>query len=215
MYLPKLHEETRTEVMHGLMRAQPLATIVTLGSDGLIANHLPLLLDSTCGEFGTLRGHVARANPLWQQFSSTLESVIIFQGPDAYISPGWYPSKLEHGKAVPTWNYAVVHAHGLPRVVEDGGWLAKHLTELSDTHEAFQAAPWKLADAPKDYIDRMMEMIVGIEIPIAKLVGKWKVSQNRPAADRLGVIAGLESRADQRTSAMAALVRDAMQEQTK
>ncbi len=210
MYMPKHHEETRTDVMHDLMKSHPLASIVTLGSDGLIANHMPFLLDPSCGELGTLRGHVARANPVWQAFSTTFESVIIFHGPDSYISPSWYPSKDEHGKAVPTWNYAVVHAHGFPRIIEDAGWLLNHLTELSDTHEASQSLPWKLADAPRDYIDRLIEMVVGIEIPIAKLVGKWKVSQNRPLADKLGVAAGLASRTDEQSRAMAALVRQAI-----
>jgi transcriptional regulator len=212
MYIPKYFEEIRTEVLHGLMKSHPFAAIVTIGTDGLIVNHMPFLIDSACGELGTLRGHLARANPVWQQFSGSFESIAIFQGPDAYISPAWYPSKHEHGKAVPTWNYAVVHAHGFPRIIEDAAWLLKHLTELSDTHEATQRLPWKLSDAPKDFTDRLLEMIVGVEIPITKMAGKWKVSQNRPTADRLGVVAGLESRNDDQSRAMAALVMQAMRE---
>lgn len=212
MYIPKHHEETRPEILHGLMKSHPFAAIVTLGTDGLVVNHMPFLIDSACGELGTLRGHMARANPVWRQFSDSFESIAIFPGHDAYISPTWYPSKHEHGKAVPTWNYAVVHAHGFPRIIEDAAWLLNHVTELSDTHEAAQRLPWKVSDAPQDFIDRMLEMIVGVEIPISKLFGKWKVSQNRPAADRLGVAAALESRNDDRSRAMAALVMQAMRE---
>lgn len=171
---------------------------------------MPFLIDPTCGEFGTLRGHIARANPMWHEFSDTFESVVIFQGPQSYISPGWYPSKFEHGKAVPTWNYAVVHAHGFPRIVEDAAWLLKHVTELTDLHEASQIAPWQVSDAPKDYIDRLLEMIVGIEIPISKLIGKWKVSQNRPVTDKLGIAAGLASFEDIESRKMATLVMQSM-----
>ncbi|CAN5177277.1 FMN-binding negative transcriptional regulator [soil metagenome] len=210
MYQPKHHEENRIEVLHGLMKSYPFGTIASLGHEGLLVNHMPFLLDPGSGEFGTLRCHVARANPVWQQFSDSVESIVIFQGPDAYVSPSWYPGKHEHGKAVPTWNYAVVHAHGLPRVINDAAWLLDHVTELSNTHEASQRLPWKVSDAPPDYIERMLEMIVGVEMPITSLVGKWKVSQNRPAADRDGVAAGLESRKDEQSRAMAALVRDAM-----
>ena len=206
MYIPKHHEESDIAVLHALIKSQPLGTWVTQGDGELVVNHIPFLLDPKRGEHGTLVAHVARANPVWQVFSRRVASIVVFQGAQSYISPSWYPSKHAHGMAVPTWNYAVVHAHGLPRVVEDGEWLLNHLTELSDTHEAPQTLPWKVSDAPKDYIDRMIEMIVGIEIPIAKLEGKWKVSQNRPSADRLGVAAGLEARKDDQSRAMAALV---------
>lgn len=136
-----------------------------------------------------LRAHVARANPVWQEAGA--ETVAIFQGPDAYISPNWYPSKHQTGKAVPTWNYAVVHAHGRLRVIEDREWLLQLVTELTNTHERTQQLPWKVSDAPQDYLERMLEMIVGIEMPVEKLVGKWKVSQNRSDSDRAGVAAGL------------------------
>lgn len=206
MYLPKSTEESRLDVLQELIQAHPFACLVTLGKDGLVVNHMPLLIDTTCGEFGVLRGHVARANPVWQDFSETLESIAIFQGPQSYISPTWYPSKHAHGKAVPTWNYAVVHAHGIPRVIEDASWLLDHVSELSNHQESAQALPWKVSDAPKDYIDRMLDMIVGIEIPITKLVGKWKLGQSRPRADQLGTAAGLESRGDDQSRAMAALI---------
>lgn len=206
MYSPKAHEETRKEVLHQLINTHPLGCLVTLGTDGLVANHIPMLLDPNAGEFGVLKGHVARANPVWQQFSEDVESLAIFQGPQAYVSPTWYPSKHQTGKAVPTWNYAVVHAHGKPRAIEDRDWLLALVTELSNVHEAAQALPWKVSDAPQDYMERMLEMIVGFEIPISKLVGKWKLSQNRPQADRLGVAAGLQSQPGEEPRAVAAMV---------
>jgi transcriptional regulator len=210
MYVPKVHEQTDLTVMHALMAANPLGTWITLGEGGLIANHVPFLLDSTRGEFGTLIAHVARANPVWESFSPTVNSLIVFQGSNGYITPSWYPSKHAHGKAVPTWNYAVVHAHGIPRIVQDREWLLAHVNRLTDVHESEQALPWKVSDAPPDYIDRMLGMIVGIEIPIAKLVGKWKVSQNRPEPDKLGVVAGLLGRSDAQSSDMASLVNQAL-----
>lgn len=206
MYIPRQFEETRIDVLHRLMKAHPLAAFVVIGDSGLVVNHVPFLIDDTEGQFGTLRAHLPRANPVWRQFSGEAEAVAIFQGPESYITPSWYPSKHADGKAVPTWNYAVVHAHGHPRVVEDAQWLLSHLTELTDEHEAGQALPWKVSDAPKDYTDRLIEALVGIEIPISRICGKWKVSQNRPRADKLGVAAGLESRADDRSHAMAELV---------
>ena len=207
MYQPSHFEETRLDMLHGLIRAHPLAAFVALGDGELIANHIPLLIDASHGPHGTLRGHVARANPLWQRLSAaSAPAIAIFQGPQAYISPSWYPSKHADGKAVPTWNYAVVHAHGEPRIVDDADWLLAHVTALTAQQEAGQALPWTVSDAPRDFIDRMLGAIVGIEMPIARIEGKWKVSQNRPFADRLGVAAGLESRADALSHAMAALV---------
>lgn len=211
MYIPKVHEETRMEVLHGLMAAHPLGCIVTLGEGGLVVNHIPFLIDATAGEFGTLKGHVARANPLWRDLSSTVASVVVFQGPHAYVSPNWYPTKHQTGKAVPTWNYAVAHAHGFPRVIEDPAWLLDLVTELSNVHEASQARPWKVSDAPEDFIERMVEMIVGIEIPIKKIEGKWKLSQNRPKADRLGLVAGLAAQEDEASRSMAAMVMQSLQ----
>ncbi|MBS0308040.1 MAG: FMN-binding negative transcriptional regulator [Proteobacteria bacterium] len=213
MYLPKAHEESRIEVLHELMRTHPLGSMITTGKEGLAANHIPFLLDPTVGEFGTLKAHVARANPVWQDFSTDIESLVIFQGSQAYISPNWYPSKHEHGKMVPTWNYAVVHAYGIPKVVDDAAWLLKLIGDLTDTHEASQKIPWKVSDAPQDFTERMLDMIVGLEIPITKIIGKWKVSQNRTPADRLGVAAGLTSRNDDESRAMAALVMQTIRDQ--
>ncbi len=206
MFIPTQHEASDIAVLHALVRAHPLGNWVTLGDGELLVNHIPFLLDTTRGEYGTLVGHVARANPVWQTFSTSLKSIVTFQGPDAYITPTWYPSKAVHGKAVPTWNYAVVHAHGVPRAMEDRGWLLQHVTQLSDAHEAGHARPWTVADAPPEYIDRMLQAIVGIEIPISQLLGKWKVSQNRPQADRQGVVQGLLARDDLGDKEMAALV---------
>jgi transcriptional regulator len=206
MYVPQVHEENDLAVLHALIRAHPLGAWVTQGDGGLLANHIPFLLDASRGAFGTLVGHVARANPAWQSFSHSVPSVVLFQGPESYITPSWYPSKHAHGKAVPTWNYAVVHAHGMPCVIEDREWLLQHLTQLTDTHEAGQALPWKLSDAPADFTERLLGAIVGLEIPIDRLVGKWKVSQNRPEADKLGVVAGLLARDDAPAMDMAQLV---------
>jgi transcriptional regulator len=207
VYIPDYHAETDLAVLHALIVAHPLGAWVTAGADGLVANHIPFLLDPARGEHGTLCAHVARANPVWRTLSA---SVVLFQGPESYITPSWYPSKHQHGKAVPTWNYAVVHAHGLPRVQDDAAWLHAHLERLTATHEATQAVPWQLADAPADYTRRMIGAIVGIEIPIDRLAGKWKVSQNRPHADKLGVVAGLVGRGDAGATAMAELVQQSM-----
>lgn len=208
MYLPAHFAEADTAVLHALIQSHPLGAWITQADGDLLANHIPFLIDSTRGEFGTLIGHVARANPVWRSFSTTANSLVIFQGAESYITPSWYPSKHDHGKAVPTWNYAVVHAHGVPRAIEDRAWLLAHLTQLTLTHERVQPLPWKVSDAPETFIEQLMNAIVGIEIPISKLVGKWKVSQNRPAPDQLGVLAGLTARGDDQSLAMAALVRE-------
>jgi transcriptional regulator len=206
MYLPQVFEETRLSTLHELMRSHALATFVIVGGTELVANHIPLLIDPTAGPYGTLRGHVARSNPLWGQVSSPLEALAVFQGPESYITPSWYPSKQADGKAVPTWNYAVVHAYGQPRAIQDPDWLLGHVTQLTNAHEAGQTVPWQVSDAPREYLQQMLKMIVGIEMPITRIQGKWKVSQNRRPADRMGVVAGLESRASERSRAMAELV---------
>jgi transcriptional regulator len=191
VYLPRHFEEKDIGVLHALQRSHPLGAWVAQTDAGLEVNHLPFLLDATRGEHGTLVGHVARANPIWRSLSGGRGSVVVFQGPEAYISPSWYPSKAAHGKVVPTWNYAVVHAHGVPRAIEDRDWLLGLVTRLTETHEAARAAPWHVSDAPADYVETLLKAIVGIEIPIVRLDGKWKTSQNRAAEDKLGTIAGL------------------------
>lgn len=191
MYVPTHFAESRTDVLHRLIRTHPLGTLVVLASNRLEANHVPFMIDPQPAPYGTLRAHVARANPVWREFSPQVEALVVFQGPHAYISPSWYAAKQEHGKVVPTWNYAVVHAQGSLRVVQDAGWLRRLVEELTDVQEAPQADPWKVSDAPRDFIESMLSAIVGIEIPIARLSGKWKVSQNRSVADRAGVASGL------------------------
>lgn len=212
MYLPKHFAETRVEVLHELIRAHPFGALVTLTAGGLDANHIPFEVDAEPGPFGTLRGHVARANPVWRDLSPGAEALVIFQGVDAYVSPSWYPTKAETGKVVPTWNYAVVHAHGVPRFIDDRAWLRAFVEKLTTRHEAPRPEPWKITDAPADYIDAQVGAIIGLEIPIARLIGKWKVSQNRPAQDRDGVVEGLSREGGQRGAVMADLVRRAKSE---
>jgi transcriptional regulator len=207
MYVPKHFEETRIDVLHALVREHPLGTIVTLTPRGLEANHVPFEIVPGPGPFGTLRGHVARANPMWRESAPDVDALAIFSGPSAYVSPSWYPTKRESGKVVPTWNYAVVHAHGPLRVVDDREWLRAFVTALTERHEAHRPARWHVSDAPGDFIDTMLGMIVGIEMPVTRLVGKWKASQNRPGRDREGTAVGLDGEGSDAATAMADLVR--------
>ncbi len=205
MYLPAHFEETRSEVLHALMYNHPLATLIAHGADGLAAHHLPLHFAPEVAPLGALQGHIARANPLWQQ-SANPEVLVIFHGPQAYVTPSWYATKREHGKAVPTWNYAVVHAHGRLRTIDDPAWLRRQLETLVTRHEAGFAEPWRIADAPPDYIEKMLAAIIGVEVAITELKGKWKVSQNQPQANRTGVAAGLRLQGTADALQMAALV---------
>lgn len=206
MYLPKHFAEPRVEVMHELMRAHPLATLVTLSSDGLDANHIPLQLVAGHSPFGTLQGHVARANPAWRDFDTDTEVLAIFQGPEGYISPSWYATKKETGKAVPTWNYAVVHARGALRVIDDASWVRAQIEALTTRNEAQLPHPWAVSDAPADYVEKLIAAVVGIEIVITRLTGKWKTSQNQPAENQAGVIAALRSHGHDNSTAMADLI---------
>ena len=192
MYQTPHFREDRIDVLHDLIRANPFATLVAFGQEGLIANHLPFVLHDDLSENGTLRGHVARANPLWKTFDPEVEALAIFQGPESYITPSWYPSKKEHGKVVPTWNYAVVHAYGCLSIVDNAAWLRAHLNEITFQQENERPVPWEVADAPKEYIERQLKGIVGIELPISRIEGKWKVSQNKKDQDRMGVSRGLD-----------------------
>ena len=203
MHLPKHFAETDLAVLHDLMRAFPLATIVSHGPDGLNANHIPLHLDATASPNGTLRGHLARANPLSQAATVNGEILVIFQGPESYVSPSSYATKAEHGKVVPTWNYATVHAYGELKVIDDPAWIFGQISTLTATHEAKLPGPWAVSDAPADYIEKMLGAIVGIEITITRLTGKWKVSQNQPAVNQASLVAALERAGDP----MAGLVR--------
>ena len=192
MYLPKHFAETDVGVIHDLMRDFPLATLVSHGPDGLSANHIPLQLDATAGPNGTLRGHIARANPLGRSAPVDAEILVIFQGPESYISPINYATKAEHGKVVPTWNYTAVHAYGRLRLIDDPAWIFAQISALTATHESRLPQPWAVSDAPADYIEKMLGAIVGIEITIERLIGKWKVSQNQPAVNQASLIAALE-----------------------
>lgn len=210
MYLPKHFEQSDAALLAELMREKPLATLVVATPDGPTADLIPLEFHPNLGAHGTLRGHVARANPLWQHAGAP--ALAVFLGPQAYVSPNWYPTKREHGKVVPTWNYTMVQARGTLRAVDDAPWLRMLVGRLTDRHESAQREPWQVSDAPEDFVRQMLGAIVGIEIALTALTGKWKVSQNRSAADRRGVADGLTAlgtdRADGNASAMAALVRD-------
>ncbi len=191
MYVPPTFREESVDVLHALMRAHPLATLVTLDANGIVANHIPMLVDATPEPFGTLVGHVARANPVWRDFSNEVPSLGIFSGPEHYISPSWYASKGDDGRVVPTWNYAVVHAYGRLTIHEESEWLRALVTRLTLEHEAAFEQPWQVSDAPGDYIDGLLKGIVGLELHIERIEGKWKMGQNRSVVDREGAVAGL------------------------
>jgi transcriptional regulator len=206
LYLPAHFNETRPEVMHALMRAHSLCTLVTQCDSGLVANHVPVQTLDEPKPLGCIRGHIARANPLWRDYRAETQALAIFQGPQAYISPSFYPSKAKTGEVVPTWNYAVVHASGTLRFIQDAGWLRDFVAGLTATHEALRPMPWKIDDAPAPYIDKMLTLIVGFEFSIATLSGKWKVSQNRSQEDREGVMRNLQNADDAGSHEMAAML---------
>jgi len=203
MYTPSAFRQDDLTQLHQQISACPLASVVSQGAEGLLASHLPLLLAPEEGEFGTLYGHFARANPHWRELLQG-ETLAIFQGPQAYVSPSWYPSKAEHGKAVPTWNYIAVHVRGQARLIEDEAGLLQLVSRLSAAHEAGRERPWAVSDAPRDYIDSMLRAIVGFALPIQRIQGQWKLSQNRTAADRDGVRAGLNTSLSPADHALAA-----------
>lgn len=191
MYCPEAFREDRTEVLHALMRTHGFATLVSVADGAPMVTHLPLHLDAGEGESAVLRGHMARANPHWQALAAAGEALAIFQGPHAYVTPSFYASKQETGKVVPTWNYAVAHCRGPVSVHQDADWLRTHVAELTDAHEAGRPEPWGVDDAPERYVQTMLRGIVGVEMEIRALDGKWKMSQNREAADFAGVAAAL------------------------
>lgn len=207
MYIPKAHEETRVDVMQEFIAAHPFATLITMGSAGLFATHLPLVLERA-GALGILRGHISRANNHWRNFSAAIDALVIFSGPNHYITPGWYAEKTKTGKVVPTWNYAVIHAYARLAIVEDVAWLRANVQALTDVHEAGSPHPWRVSDAPEEYVQALLRGIVGVELTITRLEGKWKVSQNRPAEDRAGVAKGLEELGTPESLAMKRLVED-------
>jgi transcriptional regulator len=218
MYMPAHFEENRPEVLHRLIAEQPFGALITTGPNGLDANHLPFELDAgraaseaggQPGSHGILRAHVARANPVWQEVAANPETLVIFQGPTAYISPNWYPSKHEAHRQVPTYNYIVVHAHGRITVRDDEAFVRGLVARLTRKMEAGEPTPWKMGDAPADYISQMLGAIVGIEIEVTRLVGKWKLGQNKTAADRRGAAEALLARPSDEQQAVGQAMLDA------
>jgi transcriptional regulator len=206
LYLPAHFNEVRHDVMRALMRAHPLSTLVTQCDSGLVANHVPVQTLAEPEPLGCLRGHIARANPLWRDYRSGTQALAIFQGPQAYVSPSFYVSKAKTGEVVPTWNYAVVHASGTLKFIQDTRWLREFVAGLTSTYETPRTEPWKIDDAPAAYIDKNLKLIVGFEFSITALQGKWKMSQNRTQPDRDSVRRNLESAADADSQEVAALL---------
>lgn len=210
MYINQAHRLTDRDAIFSMIESHPLGAWVCHAEGGLIANQLPFVLDRHRGVDGTLMGHVARANGVWRELGNGTPSVVMFRGPQAYITPNWYPSKTEHGKVVPTWNYAAVNVHGVARVVDDRDGLLALLNRLTRVHESGQPTPWQLADAPKSYIDKLVRAIVGIEITIERIEAKLKASQDEAMPDRLGTVQGLRDTRRDEAIGMADLVRQAI-----
>ena len=208
MYEPPLHRVDDLAKQHALIRERPLGLLISHGPQGLAANAIPFLIDPAGSRLGTLRAHVARANPQWRDLRQNPEALVVFQGPEHYVSPSWYATKRETHKVVPTWNYVMVQARGKAHVHEDDEWLSRQIAALTASQEASRDRPWAVSDAPPDFIALQRRAIVGIEIEIADIRGKWKASQNRSAADHAGVVAGLETVGDDAAMAMAAIVRE-------
>lgn len=208
MYLPRHFREDRLEAQHDFIRARPLGTLVTNGPQGLDASLIPFMIDAASSPRGTLRAHLARANPHWRIVEAAAEVLVVFQDQGTYVSPSWYATKRETGKVVPTWNYVVVQAWGRPRVIRDAGWLRTLVGDLTERHEAGSPDPWAVTDAPPPFIEAQLKAIIGIEIAVTRIEGKWKVSQNRPEADRAGVVQALEAKGDDASSVMAGWVRE-------
>jgi transcriptional regulator len=206
MYIPKHFEETRPEALHEVVRNNSLATLVTFADGQLVANHIPMILDA---ETGILRAHIARANSLWKSFNEDVGCMAIFQGPANYISPSYYPSKLETEKVVPTWNYAVVHVHAKLKIIDDPAWILNQITELTAHQETARKKPWKVSDAPQEYVEKLIGALIGLELKIERIEGKWKLSQNQKPKDHQGVIDGLLQESHQSAATMAAWVRNA------
>ena len=206
MYEPPLHRQEDLAAQHALIRAHPLGLLISHGASGLLANAIPFLIFPEASKLGTLQAHVARANPQWRDLQTAEEALVVFQGVQHYITPSWYETKRETGKVVPTWNYLIVQARGRPRVIEDADWLRAQIEALTSKKEASRAKPWAVGDAPEDFVASQIRQIVGVEIEITDIKGKWKASQNRKAEDRAGVIAGLEAEGDPEAQEMARIV---------
>lgn len=209
MYQPPHFREDRREIQHALIATHSLGLLITAGPGGLQANAIPFLIDAATSDNGTLRAHLARANPQLRELALVDECLVVFQGPQTYVSPSLYPTKFETGKVVPTWNYITVHAWGRPQVMDDAAWVANQVDDLTRHKEASRAAPWQVADTPEPFVAAQLKGIVGLEIPVARIEGKWKVSQNRTAADQTGVAAGLRGTGSE-ADAMASHVTERM-----
>ena len=206
MYQPPHFREDRLEVQHALIEARPFGLLVTSGRTGLLANPIPFVLDPSASPLGTLKAHLSRANAQWRDFDPDQEALVVFQGPEAYITPSWYEAKREHGKVVPTWNYAMVQAYGRMRIMDDPDWLLRQISAMTARQESARLEPWAVGDAPASFVAAQIKSIVGIEIEISRIEGKWKVSQNRSEADRRGVAEGLRLAEDDASRDMAELV---------
>jgi transcriptional regulator len=212
MYLPKAFEEQDPGRLRDFIRSYPLGTVVTPTTSGFDANHIPLLVAEPEGSATRLHGHIARANPLWRDVAAHAQTLVIFHGPNGFISPSWYAGKCDKASVVPTWNYAVVHVHGRLRFIDDATWVRAHVEALTREHEADRDKPWAVSDAPADFIDKLVTAVVGLEISVTRWYGNWKMSQNRSAADRVGVMKGLERERSASSVALAALVRETLSE---
>jgi transcriptional regulator len=210
VYLPSHFREERTEVLHSVIRACPLATLVVAHGAGFEVNHVPCLLREGPDGAPAIHAHVSRANPLAKLAGAGVPAVAVFTASEGYVSPSWYPAKAEHGRVVPTWNYIVVHAHGSLRAIDDVAWLRGQVEALTRAHEGAREHPWAVSDAPEDYVASQLQGIIGLELAIARLEGKWKLSQNRALTDRIGVAEGLESEPGEGPATLARRVRDAL-----
>jgi transcriptional regulator len=207
LYEPPLHRNENLTELHALIRSRVFGLLISNGAEGIVANSVPFVLDPAASRLGTLKVHIARANGQWRDLEASPEALVVFQGNDHYITPSWYETKRETGKVVPTWNYTMVQAKGRAKVMDDA-WLSRQIEELTQTLEQRREQPWAVGDAPADFIAMQRRAIVGIEIEIVDIRGKWKTSQNRTAADRAGVVAGLEALGDEDARAMAEIVRE-------
>ncbi len=211
MYEPPLHRNENLAELHAQIKERVFGLLISSGAEGLVANSVPFVLDPAASRLGTLKVHVARANSQWRDLQTSPDALVVFQGRDHYIPPSWYETKRETGKVVPTWNYTMVQAKGRAKIMDDA-WLARQIEELTQTLESRREKPWAVGDAPADFIAMQRRVIVGIEIEIVDIRGKWKTSQNRDAADRAGVVAGLDALGDEESRAMAEIVRETSQD---
>jgi len=208
MFKPPMFVEEREELIHNLIRSNSFGTLICMVDGELAADHLPLLFKPELGEKGVLHAHISKGNPLWTKHQGGQEVMVIFQGTHHYISPSWYASKAEHEKVVPTWNYAVVHVHGTIKIIEDHDWLLNHINEQTDKNEQHYDTPWKVSDAPEKFINGQLKGIVGVEIEITRFDGKWKMSQNKNAADKKGVVKGLSDESNENAKKMSEMINE-------